>query len=31
MEASVSLETGDCLTREEYHRRYLARPDIKKS
>jgi hypothetical protein len=31
MEASVSLETGDCLTREEFHRRYLARPDIKKA
>src|SRR3954467_10107917 len=30
-EAPVSLESGDCLTREEFHRRYLARPDIKKA
>jgi Uma2 family endonuclease len=29
--APVSLESGDHLTREEYHRRYLARPDIKKA
>ena len=28
---SVSLEHGDYLTREEFHRRYLARPDIKKA
>lgn len=28
-EASVSLEAGDCMSREEAHRRYLARPDIK--
>lgn len=27
----VSLETGDHLTREEFHRRYCARPDIKKA
>ena len=27
----VSLESGDHLTREEFHRRYLARPDIKKA
>ena len=27
----VSLEAGDHLTREEFHRRYLARPDIKKA
>jgi len=27
----VSLESGDNLTREEFHRRYLARPDIKKA
>src|SRR3954464_9146944 len=27
----VSLEAGDQLTREEFHRRYLARPDIKKA
>ena len=27
----VSLETGDCLSREEFHRRYLARPDLKKA
>jgi Uma2 family endonuclease len=30
-DAPVSLETGDNLTREEFHRRYLARPDIKKA
>ena len=30
-EQFVSLEAGDCLTREEFHRRYLARPDIKKA
>jgi Uma2 family endonuclease len=30
-ETSVSLESGDCMTREEFHRRYLARPDIKKA
>lgn len=29
--APVSLETGDHLTREEFHRRYLDRPDIKKA
>jgi Uma2 family endonuclease len=27
----VSLEHGDHMTREEFHRRYLARPDIKKA
>ena len=27
----VSLESGDHLTREEFHRRYCARPDIKKA
>ncbi|MCC7369033.1 MAG: Uma2 family endonuclease [Chloroflexi bacterium] len=31
VEASTSLEAGDHLTREEFHRRYLARPDIKKA
>src|SRR3954452_12290565 len=30
-EAPVSLESGDHLTREEFHLRYLARPDIKKA
>ena len=30
-EAPVSLEAGDNLTREEFHRRYCARPDIKKA
>ena len=30
-ERFVSLESGDCMTREEFHRRYLARPDIKKA
>ncbi|MFN8636319.1 MAG: Uma2 family endonuclease [Chloroflexota bacterium] len=30
-EAPVILESGDCMTREEFHRRYLARPDIKKA
>lgn len=30
-ETPVSLESGDCMTREEFHRRYLARPDIKKA
>jgi Uma2 family endonuclease len=30
-EAPVSLESGDHLTREEFHRRYSARPDIKKA
>ena len=29
--APVSLEAGDNLTREEFHRRYSARPDIKKA
>jgi Uma2 family endonuclease len=29
--ASVSLESGDHLTREEFHRRYCARPDLKKA
>src|SRR3954470_19382556 len=29
--APVSLESGDHLTREEFHRRYCARPDIKKA
>jgi Uma2 family endonuclease len=27
----VPLESGDRLTREEFHRRYLCRPDIKKA
>lgn len=31
VEASNSLDAGDHLTREEFHRRYLARPDIKKA
>ena len=30
-EAPVILESGDCMTREEFHRRYLARPDIRKA
>jgi Uma2 family endonuclease len=30
-ETPVSLESGDHLTREEFHRRYSARPDIKKA
>ena len=30
-EAFVSLEPGDHLTREEFHRRYLASPHIKKA
>ena len=30
-DAPVSLEAGDCMSREEFHRRYLARPDIKKA
>jgi Uma2 family endonuclease len=30
-EASVSLEAGDHLTRDEFHRRYLANPRIKKA
>jgi Uma2 family endonuclease len=29
--APVSLESGDHLTREEFHRRYAARPDIHKA
>lgn len=29
--ADVSLNPGDHLTREEFHRRYSARPDIKKA
>jgi Uma2 family endonuclease len=28
---TVMLESGDRLTREEFHRRYCARPDIKKA
>ncbi|MFN8633625.1 MAG: Uma2 family endonuclease [Chloroflexota bacterium] len=31
IDTSVSLESGDHLTREEFHRRYLARADIKKA
>jgi hypothetical protein len=31
VDASSWLEAGDHLTREEFHRRYLARPDIKKA
>src|SRR5215218_249981 len=31
VKTSVSLEPGDNLTREEFHRRYSARPDIKKA
>jgi Uma2 family endonuclease len=31
VDASTSLDAGDQLTREEFHRRYLARPDIKKA
>lgn len=30
-ETRVSLESGDNLSREEFHRRYSARPDIKKA
>jgi Uma2 family endonuclease len=30
-EDSLSLKTGDRLTREEFHRRYCARPDIKRA
>jgi Uma2 family endonuclease len=30
-DARVSLEPGDFMTREEFHRRYLLRPDIKKA
>ena len=30
-ESSVSLESGDRLTRDEFHRRCCARPDIKKA
>ena len=30
-DASISLEPGDHLTREEFHRRYCARPDIKRA
>jgi Uma2 family endonuclease len=30
-EASISLEAGDHLTRDEFHRRYLANPRIKKA
>src|SRR5882724_513112 len=30
-DAPVSLESGDHLTREEFHHRYCARPDIKKA
>jgi Uma2 family endonuclease len=30
-DAPISLEPGDHLTREEFHRRYCARPDIKKA
>jgi Uma2 family endonuclease len=30
-EARATLEAGDNLTREEFHRRYLARPDIRKA
>ena len=29
--ASISLQHGDHLTRDEFHRRYLASPDIKKA
>jgi Uma2 family endonuclease len=29
--APTILEAGDHLTRDEFHRRYLARPDIKKA
>jgi Uma2 family endonuclease len=30
-DAPISLESGDHLTRDEFHRRYDARPDIKKA
>lgn len=29
--AAIRLESGDRLTRDEFHRRYSARPDIKKA
>jgi Uma2 family endonuclease len=29
--APISLESGDHLTRDEFHRRYTARPDIRKA
>src|SRR5438270_5007023 len=29
--ASVTLESGDHLSREEFHRRYCLRPDLKKA
>jgi Uma2 family endonuclease len=29
--ADVSLEPGDCMSRDEFHRRYLANPRIKKA
>jgi len=31
IDAAVSLESSDRLTREEFHRRYCARPDIRKA
>jgi Uma2 family endonuclease len=31
IDSPLSLESGDHLTREEFHRRYLTRPDIKKA
>lgn len=31
VEITASLESGDHLTREEFHRRYSARPEIKKA
>lgn len=31
VETLVALESGDRLTREEFHRRYCARPDIKRA
>lgn len=30
-ETRVSLESGDHLTRDEFHRRYSARPDLKRA
>ena len=31
IDATISLEPGDRLTREEFHRRYLANPHIRKA
>jgi Uma2 family endonuclease len=31
VETLMALESGDRLTREEFHRRYCARPDLKRA